>query len=319
MVPLIVRSLLLLIVSAFVGSLVVFILLRMVGGDVATVMLGIKATPESLAALRESLGLNMPWWEQYFTWIGGLLTGNLGESYAARYDIAEQIGRRLEPTLILTFGSLLISVPLALVVGTYSAMNHTRWRGALVDAGAQVGIAIPQFFVALLLVLVFAVQLRWLPAGGYVPLSEDPLGTLRSMILPVATLSLGVMATFTRFVRSSMIEQMSDDYMRAARAKGRTLRSAALTHGVRNAAIPIVTIGALQVGALIAGAVVVENVFVIPGMGRLLLTAVLGREVVVVQSVVLVILLLILAMNLFMDLLYGILDPRIRRGGVARA
>ncbi len=319
MVRLIVRSLLLLIASAFVGSLIVFILLRLVGGDVATVMLGIKATPDSLAALRESLGLNQPIWQQYTNWVGGLLTGDLGESYAARYDIAQQIGQRLEPTLILTFGSLLISIPIALVVGTYSAMNHTRWRGALVDAGAQVGIAIPQFFVALVLVLVFAVQLRWLPAGGYVPVADDPLGTLRSMILPVATLSLGVTATFTRFVRSSMIEQLSDDYMRAARAKGRTVRSAALAHGLRNSGIPLVTIGALQVGALIAGAVVVENVFVIPGMGRLLLTAVLGREVVVVQSVVLVILLIILAMNLLMDLLYGILDPRIRSRKAVRA
>lgn len=319
MVRLIVRSLLLLIASAFVGSLIVFILLRLVGGDVATVMLGIKATPESLAQLRESLGLNKPVVEQYLSWVGGLLTGDLGQSYAARYDIAEQILQRLEPTLILTFGSLIISIPVALAIGTYSAMNHNRWRGAIVDAGAQVGIAIPQFFVALVLVLVFAVQLRWLPAGGYVPLVDGPLGTLRSMILPIATLSLGVTATFTRFVRSSMIEQLSDDYMRAARAKGRTLRSAAVVHGLRNSAIPLVTIGALQVGALIAGAVVVENVFVLPGMGRLLLTAVLGREVVVVQSVVLVILLIILAMNLLMDLLYGILDPRIRSKGAARA
>lgn len=319
MVRLMVRSLLLLIASAFVGSLIVFVLLRLVGGDVATVMLGIKATPETLATLRESLGLNQPIWVQYFSWIGGLLTGDLGESYAARYGITEQIVRRLEPTLILTFGALLVSIPLALVIGTYSAMNHTKWRGAIVDAGAQVGIAIPQFFVALILVLVFAVQLRWLPAGGYIPLADDPLGTLRSMVLPIVTLSLGVTATFTRFVRSSMIEQLSDDYMRAARAKGRTLRSAAVTHGIRNAAIPIVTIGALQVGSLIAGAVVVENVFVIPGIGRLLLTAVLGREVVVVQSVVLVILLIILAMNLLMDVLYGILDPRIRSRKVARA
>lgn len=313
MVRLILRSVLLLIVSAFVGSLIVFILLRLVGGDVATVMLGIKATPDSIAQLRETLGLNQPIWEQYTSWISGLLTGDLGESYAARYDIGAEIARRLEPTLILTFGSLIISIPLALVIGTYSAMNHNKWRGAIVDAGAQVGIAIPQFFVALVLVLVFAVHLHWLPAGGYEPLADGPLETLRYMVLPIATLSLGVTATFTRFVRSSMIEQLGDDYMRAARAKGRTLRSAARVHGLRNAAIPLVTIGALQIGALIAGAVVVENVFVIPGMGRLLLTAVLGREVVVVQSVVLVILLIILVMNLFMDTLYGILDPRIRR------
>lgn len=306
------RSLILMVASAFAGSVVIFILLRMVGGDIATVMLGTRATPESLAILRESFGLNRSWPEQYVSWIGGVFNGNLGESYTGQYVIATEIIQRLEPTLILTFGSLFIAIPIALVIGIYSAMNFKRWRGASVDGAAQVGLAIPQFFLALVLVLVFAVHLGWLPATGYVSIFTEPLVAIRSMVLPIATLSLGITAVFTRFVRTSMIEQMNEDYMRTAKAKGHTVRSAAITHGLRNAAIPLVTTGALQIGALIAGSVVVENVFVIPGIGRLLLTSVMTREAITVQSLALVILMIILSMNLLMDVLYGVLDPRIR-------
>jgi peptide/nickel transport system permease protein len=300
------------VISAFTGSVVIFVLLRSVGGDIATVMLGNRATQESLELLRETFGLNRSWLEQYASWIGGVFTGNLGEAYSKQYVISTEIIQRLEPTLILTFGSLLISIPIALVVGLYSAMNFKRWRGASVDGIAQIGLAIPQFFLALVLVLIFAVRLGWLPATGYVSIFTDPVEALRSMVLPITTLSLGITAVFTRFVRTSMIEQMNEDYMRTAKAKGRTVRSAAVIHGLRNAAIPLVTTGALQIGALIAGSVVVENVFTIPGIGRLLLTSAVTREAITVQSLSLVILIIILTMNLFMDVLYGILDPRIR-------
>ena len=313
------KSLLLLVASAIVGSTVIFLLLRLVGGDAASVIAGTKATPETVAALRENLGLNLPLWEQYSSWLGGVLTGNLGESYAARYNIGEEIGRRLEPTLILTLGTLLVSIPIALLIGLFAAMNYRKVRGLAVDATMQVGVAIPPFFIALLFVLLFAVQLGWLPAAGYVSIFEDPIANLRYTILPIATLSVGVTATFTRFVRSSMIEQLNEDYMRTARAKGHTRTSAAIRHGLRNAAVPLVAISALQFAALITGVIVIENIFVIPGLGRLLLTAVLGREVIVVQSVMLVIMLMILALNLATDLLYGALDPRIRRRRLVRA
>lgn len=312
MIRVFIRSFTLMVVSAFTGSVVIFVLLRSVGGDIATVMLGNRATQESLELLRETFGLNRSWLEQYASWIGGVFTGNLGEAYSKQYVISTEIIQRLEPTLILTFGSLLISIPIALVVGLYSAMNFKRWRGASVDGIAQIGLAIPQFFLALVLVLIFAVRLGWLPATGYVSIFTDPVEALRSMILPITTLSLGITAVFTRFVRTSMIEQMNEDYMRTAKAKGRTVRSAAIIHGLRNAAIPLVTTGALQIGALIAGSVVVENVFTIPGIGRLLLTSAVTREAITVQSLSLVILIIILTMNLFMDVLYGILDPRIR-------
>ena len=312
MIRVFIRSFTLMVVSAFTGSVVIFVLLRSVGGDIATVMLGNRATQESLELLRETFGLNRSWLEHYASWIGGVFTGNLGEAYSKQYVISTEIIQRLEPTLILTFGSLLISIPIALVVGLYSAMNFKRWRGASVDGIAQIGLAIPQFFLALVLVLIFAVRLGWLPATGYVSIFTDPVEALRSMVLPITTLSLGITAVFTRFVRTSMIEQMNEDYMRTAKAKGRTVRSAAIIHGLRNAAIPLVTTGALQIGALIAGSVVVENVFTIPGIGRLLLTSAVTREAITVQSLSLVILIIILTMNLFMDVLYGILDPRIR-------
>ena len=312
MIRVFIRSFTLMVISAFTGSVVIFVLLRSVGGDIATVMLGNRATQESLELLRETFGLNRSWLEQYTSWIGGVFTGNLGEAYSKQYVISTEIIQRLEPTLILTFGSLLISIPIALVVGLYSAMNFKRWRGASVDGIAQIGLAIPQFFLALVLVLIFAVRLGWLPATGYVSIFTDPVEALRSMVLPITTLSLGITAVFTRFVRTSMIEQMNEDYMRTAKAKGRTVRSAAIIHGLRNAAIPLVTTGALQIGALIAGSVVVENVFTIPGIGRLLLTSAVTREAITVQSLSLVILIIILTMNLFMDVLYGILDPRIR-------
>jgi len=307
-----IKSFALMVVSALSGSVVIFILLRSVGGDIATVMLGTKATPEALASLRESFGLNRSWFEQYGSWISGVFSGNLGEAYSKQYVISTEIVQRLEPTLILTFGSLFISIPVALAIGVYSAMNFQRWRGAAVDGIAQVGLAIPQFFLALVLVIVFAVHFGWLPATGYVSIFTEPGTAIRSMVLPIATLSLGITAVFTRFVRTSMIEQMNEDYMRTAKAKGYTVRSAAIIHGLRNAAIPLVTTGALQIGALIAGSVVVENVFTLPGIGRLLLTSALTREAITVQSLSLVILIIILSMNLFMDLLYGILDPRIR-------
>ena len=170
----------------------------------------------------------------------------------------------------------------------------------------------PTFWAGLLLVLVFGVRLGWLPTGGYVPLSEDPVECLRSIILPILALSLGITAVFTRYVRSAMIDVMNEDFIRSAMARGRSRRGGALVHGVRNASIPLVTVAALQFGALLAGAVVVENVFVLPGIGRLIVTATLGREVIVVQSLALVIMLIILTLNFLVDIAYGFLDPRIR-------
>lgn len=315
------RSLLSLLLAAFVGSLIVFALLRSVGGDVALIILGFEANPGAYEALREQLGLDRAWYVQYLEWLRGAATGNLGTSYSARFDISEEILRRLGPTTLLAFGSLLLSAPLALVLGTYSAIQNRKLRGGVVDVLTQFGIAVPAFWAGLIMVLFFAVRLGWLPAGGYTSPFVDLGRSLRQLVLPTMALSLGMTSVLTRYVRSAMIDVMSEDFIRTAIAKGRSRRGAAVVHGVRNASISLVTVGTLQLGSLMAGTVVIENVFVIPGIGRLLVTAVLGREVIVVQSLILVILLMILVMNFLMDVAYVLIDPRIRdqQGGEALA
>lgn len=313
------RSAVSLILAAVLGSLIVFGLLRTIGGDVALVMLGQEATAEAYEALRAELNLDRPWYLQYGDWITGVATGDLGTSYSARFDIYDEIMRRLAPTALLAFGSLAISIPLALVLGTYSAIKAKKLRGGVVDVLSQIGIAIPAFWAGLLLVVVFGIQLDWLPTGGYTSPLDDFGKSLQQLVMPIMALSLGITSVLTRYVRSAMLDVMSEDFVRTAMAKGRTRRGAARVHGVRNASVSLVTIGTLQLGSLLAGTVVIENVFVIPGIGRLLVTSVLGREVIVVQSLIFVILLMILIMNFLLDIAYVLIDPRIRdsQGGTA--
>ncbi len=312
MIRFMLRSLASVLLAALIGSIVIFLMMHFLGGDVVTAILGKEAGPADVTRMRKELGLTRPLPVQYLAWLKDVATGHLGTSYAAGYDISEEMRIRFGPTLMLTVGTVLVSFPLALVLGTYSAINSRKVRGGVVDIVTQIGVAMPAFWAGLLLVMVFARGLGWLPTGRYVPFSEDVWGSIRSMILPVSALSLGTTSVLTRYVRTAMLDVMSEDFIRLAMAKGRSRRGAALFHGVRNASIPLVTVATLQLGSLMAGAVVIENAFVLPGIGRLLVTATLGREVVVVQSVVLVIMLMILTMNLLMDIAYGFLDPRIR-------
>ena len=301
--------------AAFVGSLVVFTLLRSIGGDVAHIILGQYATEGALEALQQELGLNEPWYVQYIEWLGGVFKGDLGVSYSARFDIFDEIVRRFTPTAILSFGSLLLSMPIALALGTYAAIHSKKIRGGLVDVASQIGMAIPAFWAGLILVLVIGIGLGWLPTGGYTSPLENLGRSLQQLAMPILALSLGNVSILTRYVRSAMIDVMNEDFIRTAMAKGRTRRGAALFHGVRNASVSLVTVGVIHLGHLMAGSVVIENVFVIPGLGRLLLTSVLGREVIVVQSLTLVIVLMILVMNFMMDIAYVLIDPRIRDKG----
>lgn len=312
MVRIVVRALMVLAGSALAGSLVVFGLLRLLGGDIANVILGNTATPEALTALRTELGLDRSWVVQYLDWLGGLLRGDLGQSYAAKYDIFAEIQSRLGLTLSLALASILVSSVLALALGTYSAIHVRDARGGVVDVITQLGLAVPTFWAGLMMVSFFAIRLGWLPAGGYVPWTQDPVGAARSLVLPVAALSIPITAVFTRYVRSAMLDVLNEEFIRTAMAKGRTLRGAAVVHGIRNASVSLVTVGTLQLGALIAGTVVVENVFTLPGLGSMLMSAINGREAIVVQSLAFVILLIILVLNFVMDISYGLLDPRIR-------
>ena len=210
------RSLFTLAFAALVGSIAVFALVNMLGGDVVTVMLGREAAPGDVEFMREELGLNQPLVVQYLDWLRGVVTGDLGTSYGMGYDIFDEIVRRMGPTLMLTIGTLLVAVPLSLVLGTYSAINSKKVRGGVVDVLTQIGISIPAFWAGLLLVLVFGVRLGWLPTGGYVPFTEDPVGSIRSVILPVMALSLGVTSVCTRYVRTAMIDVMNEDLIRSA-------------------------------------------------------------------------------------------------------
>lgn len=312
MVRVIARATLTLFISALGGSVIVFLLLRMLRGDIATVILGQTATAESLAALRAEFGLDRSWAVQYWEWMTGMLQGDLGVSYASGYDIFGEIRSRLGLTFTLAIASLVLSSIFALIAGTYSAVNVRNLRGGIVDVGAQLGIAVPTFWAGLLLIGWVSVQQGWLPASGYVPWTESVVGALRTLTLPILALSIPIAAMLTRYVRSAMLDVLNEDYIRTAMAKGRTLRGAAIIHGVRNASVSLVTVATLQLGSLIAGAVVIENVFTLPGLGRMLLDAVGNREAIVVQSLVFVILLLILFLNYLMDLGYGWIDPRIR-------
>ncbi|GAA1562060.1 ABC transporter permease [Kribbella hippodromi] len=309
---LLLRSLVLLAASALAGSVVVFLLLRLLGGDVATVILGRTATPQSLAELRSQLGLDRPGIVQYFTWLGDLVRGNLGQSYAAGYDISQQIQSRLGVTVALALGSMAVSSVVSVAAGSYAALQARKVRGAFVDLLTQLGMAVPTFWAGLVLVIIVSIHLGWLPASGYVPWSQDPGQTIRSLTLPVAALSIHVTAVLTRYVKSAMLDVLGQPYLRTAMAKGRTLPMAVLVHGVRNASVSIVTVGTLMLGGLLAGTVVIENVFNLPGLGSLLVSAIKGREALVVQSVAFVIVLMVLTLNFLMDIAYGVLDPRIR-------
>lgn len=312
MVRLVLRSSLVLVGSALGGSVVVFLLLRLLPGDLATVILGDYANPQAAAQLREEFGLNRSWFEQYSEWITGIARGDLGQSPADGFDIAHQISARAGLTVSLAVISLVLSSILALGAGAYAAVHARHRRGVFVDVLAQLGVAVPTFWVGLLLVAFVSVRMGWLPAGGYIPWSESVTGAIRTLILPVLALTVSLSGVLARYVRSAVLDIVNEDYIRLALAKGRTLRGAVIVHGIRNASIPLVTVVTLALGGLLTGVAVIEVVFNLPGLGRLLLDAVSRRDVIVVQSLVFVFLLIILVLNFVMDIVYGLLDPRIR-------
>lgn len=312
MARVVVRSFLILVLSALGGSLVLFVVLRLIGGDIAAVILGDGATPEALATLRADLGLDDPWLTQYQNWLLGIFSGDLGVSVAARFDIGAEIWKRMAVTFPLAIGALVIASVVGLIVGVYSAFHASDWRGSAMDVTSQLGIAIPEFWLGIALASLFAVSLGWFASGGFVAWGDSWIAAVQSLLLPAMAVATPRAAVLTRYVRSSMLEVLSADYIRTAMAKGRTRRSAALHHGVRNASIQLFTVTTLQLGALLAGSVVIEKVFVLPGLGSLVVDAVAKREVLVVQSVVFVILVFILCVNFLMDIMYGVLDPRMR-------
>lgn len=300
--------------SLAVSSVVVFGFMVLLPGDPARVALGVNATDESVAQLRHEFGLDRALPAQYLSWVGGLIRLDPGISYISRAEIGPQLADRLQVSLILVIVSMLLAVALALPFGTLMAVHHRRAAGVALSALSQVGVAVPAFLAGILLITVFAVQLGWLPANGWTPPAYDPVDFLRRLVLPVLSLGIVQAAVLTRYVRSAVLDVLREDFLRTARAKGLTPMRALVRHGLRNAAVPVVTVLGLQLATLLVGAVVIERVFVIPGLGSLLLDAVGNRDLLVVQDVVMVLVVAVLLVNFLVDLLYVVIDPRLRTG-----
>lgn len=304
-----------LVASLIVASFVVFSLINALPGDVAQVMLGNSSDPASVAELRQRLGLDRPFMVRYVEWVGGLVTGDLGRSAFTGESVSGLVVRPLSITLWLvglgTIGSLLVATP----AGLWAAHRRRHWDGFAVNALSQIGMAVPAFLAGIAAVIVFAVHLRVLPAGGYTPFGQNPVEWARRMILPVASISLIQGAALTRYVRSAFVEVGTSDHIRTARSIGWGKLSALWRHGRREASLSVATVLGLQIAAGFAGAIVVEQVFVLPGLGSMLMNAVTTRDLVVVQSVVMLLVALVIAVMTLLDLSYVALDPRLRGRG----
>jgi len=303
------RVLLRFILSLLLASVVIFLLLRLIPGDPARVALGVTATDEAVAALSRQLGTDRPLLIQYFDWVRGLLTGDFGISLASRQDITPLIVDRAQVSLILCGLAMALSLVIALPLGMWAARRDDR----VISALAQVGIAVPSFLTGILLVTVFAVHLGWVPANGWIPPGTDFPGFLQRIILPVIALTLVQAAILTRYVRSAVLDVLDREYIRTARSTGASVREALWRHGLRNASLPVLTVAGLQLTSLIVGAVVIERVFLIPGLGSMLLDSVARRDLTAVQTIVMLLVVFTLTVNLVVDVTYRLIDPRLRR------
>ncbi len=306
------RRMISLILSLAVASLVIFLVVEVAPGDPARYMLGINARPDTVAALRAELGLDVPRVERYLAWIGGMLTGDFGTSYTYRAPVTEMIADRLWVSLPLALYALALSTVLAFPAGLFASAKRGRAGDYGVMAGTQLGIAIPNFWFAMLLVLLFAINLGWFSAGGF-PGWDNPALALKSLTLPAVALALPQAAILARVLRSALIEVTGEDFMRTARAKGLTRGQALWRHGLRNALIPVLTILGLQFSFLLAGAIIIEQVFFLPGLGRLIFQSISQRDLIVVESVVMLLVFAVIMVNFLTDLAYAIVDPRLRR------
>ena len=298
-------------VSLLAASLVIFLVVEVAPGDPASFMLGMNARPDTVAALRTELGLDLPVHLRYLDWLGGMLTGDFGISYTYRTPVAQMVADRLAVSLPLAAGALALSTLIALPAGLIAAARRGRAPDMAVMGATQLGIALPNFWLALLLVLLFALKLHWLPAGGF-PGWEDPVAALRALILPATALALPQAAILARVLRSALLDILEEEFIRTARAKGLSRGQALLRHGLRNALIPVLTILGLQFSFLLAGAIIIEQVFFLPGLGRLIFQAITQRDLIVVESVVLLLVFAVIVVNFLTDLAYAAADPRLR-------
>ncbi|MFD7524403.1 ABC transporter permease subunit [Paenibacillus chitinolyticus] len=288
----------------FVVSVLVFMFIHLIPGDPARLVAGKEATLEEINGIRAQLGLDLPLWQQYFNYMGRLLHGDLGSSLRSGLPVSDMLMSRLTPTLILTFLSLGWALIIGLLIGTISAVNRNRWPDYVGMLTAISGISIPGFWLGLVLIQIFSVQLGWFPTGG--------VDSWKSYILPSLTLGAGIMSMLARFSRSSMLETMREDYIRTGRSKGLREFTVVGRHALRNSLIQVVTVAGLQFGFLLGGSVMVETVFSIPGLGRLLVDSISFRDYTVIQALLLLFATQFILINLIVDMLYGVLNPKIR-------
>ncbi len=292
-------------------SVVVFAVMNVLPGDPALTILGIDASEQALENLRRQLGLNDPVHIRYLNWIGGALQGDFGTSHSFRVPVSELIVERLPMTVSLAISGMVVTIILALVLGVAAAANHGKpgdWGGMFL---AQIGISVPSFWLSILLILLFAVSLQWLPPGGF-PGWSDPLGAIRSLILPTAALALVQGAVLARVTRSSALEVMRLDYVRTARASGFSRQRVLWRHVLPNALVPIVTIVGLQFASLVTGTIVIENVFSLPGLGRLIFQSISNRDLPTVQALVMLFAAIVVTVNFIVDVIYVFIDPRLK-------
>lgn len=308
----ILRRLAIFLVSLALASVLIFGVGELLPGDLATVILGEGATPEAIQRLREQLGLDRPGVVRYLEWVTGMLTGDFGTSLLSRRPVAEQILMKFPVTFWLVLLGMLVALVLAVPVGMVAAIRRRHADGFAASALSQVGLAIPAFWAGIIGIYLFAVQLRLLPANGYVPLTSSPLQWARHLVLPVIALAIVQAAVIARYVRSAIIEVLTEDYYRTARAIGWRQFPALIRHGLRNASLSVVTVLGLQFSTLFVGAIVIESVFTMPGLGTMLLQAVSQRDMIVVQGTVMLLVFIVLVINALVDLSYVMLDPRLR-------
>lgn len=301
-----------LVLSLVAASIVVFAFMQVLPGDPARVALGVSASEESVARLRHEYGLDRPLLVQYVGWAGGLLRGDFGRSYVSGDTLAPRLLDGLAVTGWLVLAALLVAVLIAVPMGTLMAVRHRHLDGMLLTALSQVGVAVPAFLAGMLLVATVSVRWGWLPSSGWVPPAVDPGEFLRHLVLPALALGIVQAAILARYVRSAVLDVLREDYLRTARSKGLTPSRALIRHGLRNAGVPVATVLSLQLASMLIGAVVVERVFVVHGLGSLLLDAVQVRDLILVQDVVMVLVALVLLLSFLTDALYVAIDPRMR-------
>lgn len=313
MIPYLLRRTAILVGSLFLAAVVLFVLLRLLPGDPANALLPVGATPEQIEAARRELGTNTPLPAQFLTWLGDIFTLDLGKSLISTLPVGPEIGARLPVTVPLTLAAFVLAVLVAVPVGVLAATRADRWYGPVINAVAQLGIAVPAFWLGLLLVTAFALKLRVLPAGGFPPDGWSDFGTAaESLVLPVVTVALVMSASLIRYVRSATLDVLGADYLRTARALGASPARAMRRHGLRNAAVPVIAVLAMELATTFLGAVVVESVFALPGLGGMLTRAISQHDYPVIQGVMLVSTATVLVVGFLGDLAQRLVDPRLR-------